>query len=166
MMRVLFVCTGNICRSPTAAGVLRALAQRAGLAGDVEVDSAGLEDWHVGEPPDPRSIAHAQRRGYDLSGMRGRRFAPEDFARHDWVVAMDEGHWQRLAALCTPGQRHKLRRARDFCLRTPADVADPYEGGEREFEQALDCIEDVCAGLLQALQASCRPGGRGPANGP
>ena len=94
--RIVFVCTGNICRSPTAEGVLRRMAAAQGQAGRVEVASAGLEDWHVGAPPDARSQAHAQRRGHELAPLRAKHFTRSDFDRFDWVIAMDAGHHDRL----------------------------------------------------------------------
>ena len=147
--RIVFVCTGNICRSPTAEGVLRQMAAAQGQAGRFEVASAGLEDWHVGAPPDVRSQAHAQRRGYMLAALRARHFTPLDFERFDWVIAMDAGHHDRLRRLCPPQHVHKLRRAADFSARVPAGgVPDPYYGDAGGFEAVLDLIEAVCEGVL------------------
>ena len=147
--RVVFVCTGNICRSPTAEGVLRQMAAAQGLADCIEVASAGLEDWHSGAPPDPRSQAHAHRRGYDLAAQRARHFTRRDFERFDWVIAMDAGHHDQLRRLCPPGQIHKLRRAADFSASVPAGgVPDPYYGDAGGFEAVLDMVEAVCAGVL------------------
>lgn len=147
--RIVFVCTGNICRSPTAEGVLRQMAAAQGLAGRVEVASAGLQDWHAGAPPDARSQAHAQRHGYELGTLRAKHFTPLDFERFDWVIAMDAGHHDQLRRLCPPPHAHKLRRAADFSDRVPAGgVPDPYYGGASEFEAVLDLIEAVCAGAL------------------
>ena len=152
--RVVFVCTGNICRSPTAEGVLRHLAAERGLADRIEVASAGLEDWHAGAPPDARSQAHAQRRGYDLAAQRARHFTRSDFARFDWVIAMDAGHFERLRRLCPPHAAQKLRHAADFSDRVPAGgVPDPYYGDAHGFEQVLDIVEAVCAGVLEQVQA-------------
>jgi protein-tyrosine phosphatase len=147
--RIVFVCTGNICRSPTAEGVLRRMAASQGRAGRVEVASAGLEDWHVGAPPDVRSQAHALRRGYDLAAQRARHFTRRDFERFDWVIAMDAGHHDRLRRLCPPQHVHKLRRTADFSARVPAGgVPDPYYGDANGFEAVLDLIEAVCEGVL------------------
>ena len=147
--RIVFVCTGNICRSPTAEGVLRQMAAAQGQAGRFEVASAGLEDWHVGATPDVRSQAHAQRRGYMLAALRARHFTLLDFERFDWVIAMDAGHHDRLRRLCPPQHVHKLRRAADFSARVPAGgVPDPYYGDAGGFEAVLDLIEAVCEGVL------------------
>lgn len=143
---LLFVCTGNICRSPTAEGVFRALAEREGLP--VRVDSAGTHDYHVGEPPDRRAAAHARERGYDISGLRARQVAPEDFERFDLLLAMDRGHLARLRQLSPQAQRHKLRLFLDFAGLQEADVPDPYYGGAEGFEQVLDMIEAASRGLV------------------
>ncbi|MEP6874280.1 MAG: low molecular weight protein-tyrosine-phosphatase [Burkholderiales bacterium] len=150
--RIVFVCTGNICRSPTAEGVLRQMAAAQGLADHVEVASAGLEDWHAGAPPDARSQAHARRRGYDLAAQRARHFTPRDFERFDWVIAVDAGHHDQLHRLCPPHQAHKLRRAADFSARVPAGgVPDPYYGDAGKFDVVLDLVEAVCEGVLAEL---------------
>jgi protein-tyrosine phosphatase len=151
--RVIFVCTGNICRSPTAEAVLRHLVAAEGLDGRIEAASAGLEAWHAGAPPDARSQTHALRRGYDLAGQQAQHFAPADFERCDWVVAMDAGHHERLHLLCPPQHRHKLRRAADFSNRVPADgVPDPYFGDADGFELVLDLVEAMCLGVLAEIR--------------
>ena len=147
--RIVFVCTGNICRSPTAEGVLRHLATARGLADRIEVASAGLEDWHAGAPPDARSQAHALRRGYDIAAQRARHFTLRDCERFDWVIAMDAGHHDRLCRLCPPQHIHKLRQAADFSERVSADgVPDPYYGDAGGFEEVLDMVEAVCERVL------------------
>ena len=152
--RVAFVCTGNICRSPTAEGVLRAMAAERGLADRIEAASAGLEDWHAGAPPDARSVDHARRRGYDIAAQRARHFTRRDFERFDRVIAMDAGHHEQLRRMCAPEHVHKLRRAADFSERVPAGgVPDPYYGDARGFEAVLDMVEAVCEGVLVALRA-------------
>ncbi|WP_298429551.1 low molecular weight protein-tyrosine-phosphatase [Ottowia sp.] len=155
------VCTGNICRSPTAHGVLEKLVADAGLAGRVQVDSAGTHGYHVGEPPDGRSQAHAARRGYDLSAQRARQLVAQDFTAFDLVLVMDGSNERAARALCPPAQRHKLRRLTEFCTRhRDAEVPDPYYGGGAGFEHVLDLVEDACAGVLAALGAA---GGGRPA---
>jgi protein-tyrosine phosphatase len=155
--RIVFVCTGNICRSPTAEAVLRHLAAQRGLADRIEVASAGLEDWHAGAPPDARSQAHALRRGYELAAQRARHFTRRDFERFDWIIAMDAGHHDQLRRMCPPQHSQKLRRAADFSDRVPADgVPDPYDGDALGFEVVLDMVEAVCEGVLVEVRG---PGG-------
>ena len=152
-MKILMVCTGNICRSPTAEGVLRAALERAGLEGRCEVDSAGTHDYHVGDPPDRRAVAHARRRGYDLSSLRARQVADADFEAFDLILAMDAGHLAQLAARCPEGQRHKLRMFLEFAGVRGADVPDPYYGGADGFERVLDMAEAAAQGLLDHVRA-------------
>ena len=154
MKRVLFVCTGNICRSPTAEGVLRKLAADAGLADRITADSAGTHGYHAGEAPDARAMAHARRRGYDLSRLRARRFAREDFLTFDLILAMDREHHAILAKLAPPAAAQKLRMMLEFARRSDTDeVPDPYYGGPDGFELVLDLIEDAATGLLDHLKA-------------
>jgi protein-tyrosine phosphatase len=149
---VVFVCTGNICRSPTAHAVLRRRIAERGLGDRLTVDSAGLEAWHAGEPPDARSIQHARQRGYELSDLRARPFGRTDFERADWVLVMDEGHLRQAVRLCPPQHAHKLRLLTDFCRQHVAGkVPDPYYGRAPDFEHVLDLIEDACDGLLEHL---------------
>lgn len=151
--RVLMVCMGNICRSPTAHGVLDRLVSDARLSDLVEVDSAGTHSYHVGETPDRRSQAHAIRRGYDLSTQRARKLTSGDFVHFDLVLVMDGNNELAARAICPPALQHKLHRLTDFCSRFPdTEVPDPYYGGERGFEHVLDLAEDACAGVLQAVQ--------------
>ncbi|UXY14398.1 low molecular weight phosphotyrosine protein phosphatase [Chitiniphilus purpureus] len=146
---VLFICTGNICRSPTADGVLRHLVRQAGLQDRVEVDSAGTHDYHIGEAPDRRTQAHAVKRGYDLCSLRAREVASGDFARFDLVLAMDRGHLALLQRQCPAAYRHKVRLFLEFATRHgEREVPDPYYGGAEGFEHVLDLVEDGCAGLL------------------
>ncbi len=151
---VLFVCTGNICRSPTAHGVLVQQLERAGLAARVQVDSAGTHGYHRGDPPDERSQEHAARRGYDLSALRARQVTAEDYLQYDLILAMDGGHLELLAERCPAAHRHKLQRFTAYCsCHTGRDVPDPYYGSARDFEQVLDLVEDGCSGLLQHVRA-------------
>lgn len=143
--QVLFVCTGNICRSPTAEGVLKELARREGLG--VHVESRGTHDYHVGEPPDERAQHHARRRGYDLSAQRARHVSREDFERFDLVLAMDRGHLRLLQRICPAHLQSKLRP-----FLPDRDVPDPYYGGPEGFEQVLDMVEDACRSLLDEIR--------------
>jgi protein-tyrosine phosphatase len=145
---VLFVCTGNICRSPTAAGVLMQMVRAAGLEHSISVRSAGTHDYHAGEPPDERAQRHARGRGYDLSALRARRIEKRDFAEHDLIVALDRGHLALLERMCPPEHRAKLR------LLVPGrDVPDPYYGGSQDFELVLDLVELACRDLLAELKS-------------
>jgi protein-tyrosine phosphatase len=156
--RVCFVCSGNICRSPTAEAVLRRQLTDAGLDRQVEVDSAGLGDWHVGEGADRRSAAALRRRGYPAWEHRARLFTPADFAERDLVVALDCGHERGLRALApTAADRDKVRLLRSYDPEAAAgsgelDVPDPYYGGADGFEDVLDLVERACRGLLADLR--------------
>jgi protein-tyrosine phosphatase len=146
------VCMGNICRSPTAEGVLRALAAREALA--LEVDSAGTHGYHVGDPPDPRAVRHARARGYDLAALRARTVAPEDFERFDLVLAMDEANLARLQQRCPPAHAHKLKLLLEYAsARGLREVPDPYYGDADGFERVLDLVEDAARGLIAELRA-------------
>ncbi|TWG82081.1 protein-tyrosine phosphatase [Cupriavidus gilardii J11] len=151
---ILMCCMGNICRSPTAEGVLRARLAEAGLGDDVEVDSAGTHRYHLGHAPDPRSQQYARGRGYDLSALRARLALAEDFARFDLVLAMDRDNLANLETLCPPEHRHKLRLLMSFATRHDAEeVPDPYYGEGDGFERVLDYIEDACEGIVAMLLA-------------
>jgi protein-tyrosine phosphatase len=156
-MRVLFVCLGNICRSPTAEAVMRDLVRREGLEDVIEVDSAGTGDWHVGSPPDERSAAAAQRRGIVMDGA-ARQVAAGDFDDWDLLLAMDRENHRSLLALARDDEaRAKVRMLREYDPQAVAagelDVPDPYYGGERGFEDVLDIVERACAGLLGELRS-------------
>jgi protein-tyrosine phosphatase len=154
VIRILMVCTGNICRSPTAEGVLRHLVAQAGLSDRIDVDSAGISAYHVGQPPDARAQSHALQRGVDLSGQQAREVCAADFLAFDWVLAMDKGHLKRLRQLCPPEQSARLRLLLDFADPAKVDereVPDPYFGNEAGFERVLDLVELGCEGLLAAL---------------
>ena len=154
MTRVLFVCLGNICRSPTAEAVVRELARREPAPVSILVDSAGTHGYHAGDPPDERSIAAARRRGYDLAPLRARVVEAGDFQRFDLVVAMDEEVHERLCRIAPPAYASRLALFMDFA---PAlgrrDVPDPYYGGAAGFEDVLDLVEEGARGLLAALAA-------------
>lgn len=149
MIRVLFVCTGNICRSPTAEGVARTLAARTNLSDAFEFDSAGTHGYHVGEPPDPRTVAAAHRRGYDLSALRARRLTSADFARFDRIFALDTSHLDFMRQLCPAEYRYKLMRLLDLNPQSAGhDVPDPYYGGPADFEHVIDVVEAAIRALL------------------
>jgi protein-tyrosine phosphatase len=153
MKRVLFVCTGNICRSPTAEGVFRKLVVDAGLDGEIAIESAGTHGYHVGDPPDPRMQAAARARGYDLSRLRARRVGYSDFHRFDLIVVMDEFHREALAQLAPPTAQHKVRLMMEFARRKDYQtVPDPYYGGPEGFELVLDLLEEAAEGLLEVLR--------------
>jgi protein-tyrosine phosphatase len=144
MRRVLFVCTGNICRSPTAEGVLRHLSRELGV--EVHVESAGTHDYHVGKPPDERALRHARERGYDLSAQRARQVQMRDFEEFDLILAMDSGHLQSLRGMASARHHAKIR-----LFAADADVPDPYYGGAAGFERVLDLVEEHCRLLLDEL---------------
>ena len=151
-MRVLFVCLGNICRSPTAEGVLRHKLQQAGLERQVEVASAGTGGWHAGEPPDKRTQRAAQLRGYDLSQQRAQQVRVQDFERYDLILAMDNSNFRDLQAMQPANGKAEL----DVFLRrykgVKSEVPDPYYDGEQGFVEVLDLIEAACDGLVIELK--------------
>ncbi len=149
MKRVLFVCTGNICRSPTAEAVARKMAADRGVEDQFTFDSAGLESFHVGEAPDRRARARALLKGYDLSALRARRVAPSDFNDFDLIVAMDRGHLHALDRLCPAACRDKLKLFMSYSDEfADLDVPDPYYGREKDFDRVLDMCEEAVPGLL------------------
>ena len=148
---VLFVCMGNICRSPPAEGVFRFHVEQAGLAGHIEVDSAGTHAYHSGEPPDRRARAAAERRGMSLDNIYARRVVAEDFERFDYVIAMDEDNLARLQAESPEEHQAKLRLFLEFADVSDREVPDPYDGGAAGFERVLDLVEAASRGLLETL---------------
>ena len=149
---VLFVCLGNICRSPTAEGVFTALAAREGFLESIHIDSCGTGDWHIGRPPDSRATAAAAERGYDISQLRGRQVDSSDFDRFDYILAMDEDNLSELEALRPGHYRGHLGLFLEFAADTAlTNVPDPYYKGEEGFVQVLDLIESASAGLLQRI---------------
>ena len=151
--KVLFVCTANICRSPTAEGVFRHLTLAENVHERVVIDSAGTHAYHIGEAPDKRSIAAAAHRGYDLSELRARRITASDFVEFDYILAMDRDHLSILERSAPAEHRAKVAMFLDFSSHHRGDeVPDPYYGGEQGFEFVLDMIEDASEGLLAALK--------------
>jgi protein-tyrosine phosphatase len=150
-MRVLFVCLGNICRSPTAEGVFRRELESAGLADRVEVDSCGIAHWHVGKAPDPRAAAAASKRGIDLGGLRARQVSSEDFERFDYLLAMDQDNLAALQAQCPEVSRAHIGLFLDFAGHRDRPVPDPYYGGEQGFEEVLDLVEAASRGLIEEI---------------
>jgi protein-tyrosine phosphatase len=151
-MRILFVCMGNICRSPTAEGVFRRVLEQRAPHLKVEIDSAGTHDYHVGSPPDRRAIEAARRRGIDLSGLRARQVAREDFERFDLILAMDEENLAELRERAAPHLHGRIRLLMEFASDAPMRyVPDPYYGGPQGFEQVLDLLEQAAEGLLEEV---------------
>jgi len=149
---VLFVCTGNICRSPTAEAIFRKLVANAGMSEAILADSAGTHGYHIGEPPDARAQASAADRGYDLGNLRARRVEHADFQRFDLVVAMDRGHFTMLSRMAEPAAAHKLKLMMSYASGfKEKDVPDPYYGSPEDFERVLDMLDDAARGLLDSL---------------
>ena len=153
MVKVLFVCRGNICRSPTAEGVFRQVVRQQGLDEVVQIDSAGTHAYHIGDPPDPRAQAAALRRGVDLSTLRGRQATSRDIETFDYILAMDRQNLANLLAISPRGQEHKIRLFLEFAESRPErEVPDPYFGGSSGFDRVLDMIEEASAGLLEHIR--------------
>lgn len=154
---VLFVCMGNICRSPTAHGVFRQKVKEQGLMHLIAVDSAGTHNYHAGSPPDERAQEHAAQRGYDLSDLQARQITADDFNRHDLILVMDWDNLALVQAICPCGQDKKVRRLTEFCLTMDRPVVpDPYYGGTSGFDEVLDLVEDACEGLLRHVRQCIR----------
>jgi len=152
-VKVLFVCLGNICRSPTAEGVFRHQVRAAGLQDEIEVDSAGTGDWHVGKPPDSRTSRAARQRGYALDDLRARQFEIADFQRFDLILAMDRSNLRDLQALRPATARAELDLFLRRCGQAEQEVPDPYHGGAEGFDHVLDLVECAGAALLADLRA-------------
>ena len=153
MTKVLFICMGNICRSPTAEGVFRHMVQALALDSEIVTDSAGTHDYHVGDAPDRRAQQAAARRGYELGDLRGRQVCVEDFSRFDYILAMDNHNLAILERLCPPEHKHKLRLLLEFSQNfKEREVPDPYYGGSQGFENVLDMAEDAAQGLLEEIR--------------
>ncbi|WP_370978737.1 low molecular weight protein-tyrosine-phosphatase [Agaribacterium sp. ZY112] len=159
MIRVLFVCLGNICRSPTAEAVFRAEVEKAGLSKLIDIDSAGTSNWHVGKAPDPRAIQAGKSRHYDLSALRGRQAISDDFEAFDYVLAMDQSNFDDLAAIAPSQYLSRLHLFLDFSKQDAyREVPDPYYGGDQGFALVLDLIEDASQGLLLDIQKRLKAG--------
>jgi protein-tyrosine phosphatase len=156
--KILFVCLGNICRSPLAEGIFAHQVRERGLEGRYWADSAGTGDWHVGQPPDRRSIAVAQKRGVTLPSLC-RQVKREDFQEFDLILAMDKNNRSDLQALCPPAQRGKIKLMRDYepAADRGGDVPDPYYGGPYEFDSVYRMLDRCCARLLDSLEGGPRP---------
>lgn len=153
MVKVLFVCMGNICRSPTAEGVFRHKVSEAGLDDKIHIDSAGTHAYHVGEPPDGRAQQSALQRGFDLSRQRARKVSVDDFDQFDYVVAMDMSNQDALLSICPQGLENKIHLFLKFASNTStSEVPDPYYGGGKGFEKVLDLVENAADGLITHLQ--------------
>lgn len=154
-IRVLMVCLGNICRSPTAEAMLRRKAQEAGLGHRIEVDSAGTAGYHVGSPPDRRAIVHGERRGLQMKALRGRQVSPEDFERFDFILAMDADNLADLERIRPPQARATLALLMSYAPHAGSDVVpDPYYGSADGFERVLDLVESASEGFLGSLGSS------------
>ncbi len=152
-IKVLFVCLGNICRSPTAEGVFRAMVEEKGLADHIEIDSAGTSGWHKGQAPDPRSQEEALRHGVDLSRQKSRAVVPEDFERFDYICAMDSANLSELKRACPKSEQGRLYRFTSFAPELKVqDVPDPYYGGDHGFENVYNIVEASARGLLERIE--------------
>lgn len=159
MQKVLFVCLGNICRSPTAEGVFRRQVEKVGLSERVHIDSAGTSNYHPGKAPDPRSCLAAERRGIDLTTLRARQVRSEDFEVFDWIVAMDDSNLESLRESCPPEHQHKLSLLLDHAPEARLrEVPDPYYGEDDGFERVLDLLEDGLRHLLHKVRAALPAG--------
>jgi protein-tyrosine phosphatase len=157
MVKVLFVCMGNICRSPTAQGVFEHLVAGEGLSSLIQIDSAGTHAYHVGEPPDVRATQAARKRSIDLASQSARRVTGDDFLDFDYVLAMDRNNYDDLMSLCPPDHQSKLHLFLEFATGLEEDeVPDPYYGGITGFERVLDLIEQASQGLLAEIRQQHR----------
>ncbi|MEW8291374.1 MAG: low molecular weight protein-tyrosine-phosphatase [Candidatus Thiodiazotropha endolucinida] len=153
-INILFVCMGNICRSPTAQGVFRDIVEKQGLSDYIATDSAGTIDYHTGSKPDRRARETAIKRGLDLSDLRARIVTSEDFERFDYVIAMDRSNYADLEALCPPGREDRLHLFLDFAPHQPVrEVPDPYYGGAAGFDRVFDLVEEASRGLLDNIMS-------------
>lgn len=153
-MKVLFVCLGNICRSPSAEGVFRRAIEQAGLGQRITVDSCGIGDWHAGNAPDARAQAASQRRGIDISGLRARQFRGNDFHAFDYILPMDYGNLRDIRAMEPDEHGAHIELFLAFAGTPQGEVPDPYYGGEQGFEDVLDMIEAASRGLIEHIEAA------------
>lgn len=153
MINVLFVCMGNICRSPLAHGLFEDLVNKEGFSDRIKVDSAGTHAYHVGEPPDPRSVQTAQRHGIDLSTQRARRVALHDFEKFDFILAMDRDNYRILINSAPAEHQHKIRLFLEFApQRSEEEVPDPYYGGPDGFDRVYEMVEAAASGLMADIR--------------
>ncbi len=152
MVKILFVCMGNICRSPTAEGVFRHMAKQVDAEDEILIDSAGTHAYHVGNPPDGRAQGAALKRDIDLSGQRARRVSKDDFVEFDYVIAMDESNKDDLLSICPTGYEKRIHLFLDFAECDETEVPDPYYGQGRGFEIVLDLVENASNGLLKHIR--------------
>lgn len=151
--RLLFVCLGNICRSPAAEGIMKAIAERNGLQNVIEVDSAGTSGWHEGELPDERMRAHGERRGFDFSS-HARKFRKSDFEKYNYIIVMDDKNYENVKLMAdNKSQVDKIKKMSEFFIQYKHhdDIPDPYYGGSAGFELVLDLLEDACEGLIHKI---------------
>lgn len=158
---VLFVCLGNICRSPVAEGVFRNLVEQAGLADRVEIDSAGTSDWHIGRGPDPRSCEVAAKYGIDITGLKARQLSGEDFARFRFIIALDESNLENIRAVAPANHEADVRMLLDFVPGMEGQpVPDPYYGGPDDFEETQRLVQLGCEALLEAVRTELTEAGQ------
>jgi len=149
---VLFICLGNICRSPLAEGIFTHLVDQRGLSDQFHIDSCGTGSWHVGKPPDPRSVLVASKYGLDLSHLRARQFDHDrDPHKFDWLIPMDRANHDDIVAMGSPAEKVRLMRSFDPTLKSPSDVPDPYYGGDDGFDKVYEMLMRSCEGMLQSL---------------
>lgn len=155
MRSILFVCTANICRSPMAEGVFRKMLADSGIKADLEIDSVGTHDYQVGKSPFPQAVASAKRRGYDITHLVARRLRPNDFDHFDMILAMDRANMAHLRTIAPTRCKQKIELLLDYGDRYQGkEIPDPYGGQRKDFERALDMIEDGCKGLVELLASS------------